>query len=163
MSSGNDVLVSDQVRETMLGMDWLRRQRCRISFGTGALFVGRRRFPFVKRNGGAWCHRVSVAEVATLSSRLQCDVLSTMPGQTDGTTSSVLMAEVRKVQPGVHLARMVIDDNVDHARMRALNLGTETSTTDQAVSDLHPLEMELFRTEQDERIAPEEQRPAGEL
>jgi len=156
-------LVSDQVRETMLGMDWLRQNRCRISFGTGALFVGRRRFPFVKRNGGAWCRRVSVAEVATLSSRIQCDVLNTMPGRTDGTTSSAWMAEVCKVQPGVHLARMVIDDNADHSRMRAMNLGTETATTDQVVGDLHPLEMELCRTEEQERIAQDDRSPAGEL
>src|SRR6218665_2213171 len=56
MRGGCDVetmfLVSEQAQETMLGMDWLRQHRCRISFGTGALFVGRRRFPFVKRNGG---------------------------------------------------------------------------------------------------------------
>jgi len=62
-------LVSDQVHEAMFGMDWLRKHRCRISFGTGALFVGRRRFPFVKNDGTAWCRRITVAEEVALPPR----------------------------------------------------------------------------------------------
>jgi len=37
-------LVSDQICEPMLGMAWLREHRCSISFGNGALFVGRSAF-----------------------------------------------------------------------------------------------------------------------
>src|SRR6218665_3310137 len=59
-------LVSDQIADTMFGMDWLRKHHCRISFGTGAMFVGRRRFQFVKGDGGLWCRRITVAKETTL-------------------------------------------------------------------------------------------------
>src|SRR6218665_169993 len=55
-------LVSDQIADTMFGMDWLRQHRSRISFGNGAMFVGRRRFQFVKGNGGLWCRRIPIAK-----------------------------------------------------------------------------------------------------
>lgn len=44
-------VVSDQIFEPLLGMIWLRMHRCRLVFGTGALFVGRNRIPLVKNNG----------------------------------------------------------------------------------------------------------------
>lgn len=60
-------LVSDQVFEPMLGMDWFREQRCRIELGTGAIFFGRRRIRLVNVNGSAWCRRVAaVEEVVTM-------------------------------------------------------------------------------------------------
>ena len=58
MTRGFDVetkfLVFDQITYTMFGMDWLRQNRCRISFGTGALYIGKTRFQFVKGDGGLW-------------------------------------------------------------------------------------------------------------
>src|SRR6218665_1944678 len=57
----NKFLISDQICEVMLGMDWLRGHRCHIGFGTGALFIGRKRIPLVTGNGGVWCRRVVVA------------------------------------------------------------------------------------------------------
>lgn len=69
-------LVSDQVFEPMLGMDWLREHKCRIGFGTGALFIGRRRIPLVRGNGSTWCRRVIVAEEVVVLPRSQCDVPS---------------------------------------------------------------------------------------
>lgn len=54
-------LVSDQAFEPLIGMSWLRMHRCRLGFGTGALFVGRK-MPLVKGNGPSCCRRVIVVE-----------------------------------------------------------------------------------------------------
>src|SRR6218665_2620632 len=67
-------LVSDQVFEPMLGMDWLRQHRVRIGFGTGVLFIGRRRIPLVQGNGSSWCRRVIVAEEVMELLRSPCGV-----------------------------------------------------------------------------------------
>lgn len=65
-------LVSDQVHEAMFGMDWLLQQRCRIRFGSGALLVGRLRYPFIKKDDALWSRRISVVEGITLPPRSQC-------------------------------------------------------------------------------------------
>jgi len=42
----------------MLGLDWLMKHRVRIGFGTGALFIGRRRIPLVQCDGSSWFRRM---------------------------------------------------------------------------------------------------------
>jgi len=58
----NKFLILDQICEIMLGMVWLRGHRCRMGFGIGALFIGRKRIPLVAGNGEVWCRKVVVAE-----------------------------------------------------------------------------------------------------
>ena len=67
-------LVSDQIVETMLGMDWLREHRCRLGFGAGALFVGKRRISLLRGNGSNWCRRVIVAEEVVVLPKCQREV-----------------------------------------------------------------------------------------
>ena len=74
-------LVSDQIAEPMLGMDWLREHRCRLSFGTGALYIDRKRISLVRGNGSMWCRRVIVAEEVLVSPKSQRDIpVKTMYG-----------------------------------------------------------------------------------
>lgn len=56
------LLISDQIKEPVLGMDWLRDNRCRIMSGTGTLFLGRKSVSLVRGNGNTWCLRIIVAE-----------------------------------------------------------------------------------------------------
>ena len=118
-----DFLVSDQMTDAMFGMDWLRRHRCRISFGTGALFVGKRRYPFVKGDGAMWCRRMTVAEEVTLPPRAQCHVPCQMQYRDLRSTADAWMTENREVRPGVHVARMVLGDRDQTASPRVINLG----------------------------------------
>src|SRR5688572_2847956 len=98
-------LVSDQISEPMLGMDWLREHRCRIGFGMGSLFVRRRRISLVRGNGSIWCRRVIVAEEVLVSNKSQRDVpVKTMYGNLT-TVAPAWMTEAKEIQPGVHLAR----------------------------------------------------------
>src|SRR5678816_4184140 len=137
-------LVSDQITEPMLGMDWLREHRCRLGFGMGSLFVRRRRISLVRGNGSTWCRRVIVAEEVLVFPKSQRDIpIKTM--YADLTTEApAWMTEAREIQPGVHLARVVVGDHVD-ARVRVVNLSEDPVRLprDRPLGELHPVQVEL--------------------
>src|SRR5688572_16895496 len=117
-------LVSDQITEPMLGMDWLREHRCRLGFGMGSIFVKRRRITLVKGNGSIWGRRVIVAEEVLVSPKSQRDIpVKTMYGDLT-TVAPAWMTEAKEIQPGVHLARVVVGDYAD-ARVRVVNLSED--------------------------------------
>src|SRR5688572_29418097 len=149
-------LVSDQIAEPMLGMDWLREHRCRLSFGTGALYIDRKRISLVRANGSMWCRRVIVAEEVIVSPRCQSDVpVRTLYGDLT-TIAPAWMTEAQEIQPGVHLARVVIDDHAD-SRVRIVNLSENEVrlTKDQMLGGLHPVEVEVNR-QNDESTGPKD-------
>jgi len=137
----NKFLISDQICEVMLGMDWLRGHRCHIGFGTGALFIGRKRIPLVTGNGGVWCRRVVVAEEVDIPPRSQCDVLARTLYGNLAVTSPAWMTEAAEVMPGVHVGRVLLGDKGDVAPIRIINLG-ETAVRlakGQSMGELHPV------------------------
>src|SRR5688572_22186792 len=137
-------LVSDQITEPMLGMDWLREHRCRLGFGMGSLFVRRRRISLVKGNGSIWCRRVIVAEEVLVAPKSQRDIpIKTMYGDLT-TVAPAWMTEAREIQPGVHLARVVVGDHVD-ARVRVVNLSEDPVRLpkDRPLGELHPVQVEI--------------------
>src|ERR1043165_6707022 len=157
-------LVSDQITEPMLGMDWLREHRCRLGFGMGSLFVGRKRIPLVRGNGSIWCRRVIVAEEVLVSPKSQRDIpIKTMYG--DPTTiAPAWMTEAREIQPGVHLARVVIGDHAD-ARVRVVNLSEDPVrlSKDRPLGELHPVEIELCETKRAHGDAVDQASPSEKL
>jgi transposase InsO family protein len=138
-------LVSDQIGEPMLGMDWLRHHRCRLGFGQGALFVGRRRIPLVKGNGSLWCRRVMVAEETTVLPRSQCDIPCKTQYRDLTTSAQAWMTESKEIQPGLHVARVVLDDDADNACIRVVNLNEQPAllSADLMLGDLHPVMVEV--------------------
>ena len=90
-------LVSDQISEPMLGMDWLRKHRCRLGYGMGSLYVGRRRISLVRGNGSIWCRRVIFAEEVLVSPKSQRDIsVKTMYGDLK-TVAPAWMTEAREI------------------------------------------------------------------
>ena len=124
-------LVSDQVADPILGMDWLREHRCQLGFWSGALFIGRRMIPLVKGNGATWCRRVIVAEEVVVLPKCPQDISAkTLLGDLT-TRSSAWMTEARAIQAGVHLARMLVPEGLVDARVRVINLNKEAVTLEQ--------------------------------
>jgi len=138
-------LVSDQIVEPMLGMDWLRQHKCRLGFGTGALFVGRRRIPLVKGNGSTWCRRVIVAEEVLIPPKCQQDISAKTLYENLSATASAWMTEVKEIVPGLHVARVLVDEKDPHTMVRVVNLTDEPIRLgkDQLLGGLHPVQVEL--------------------
>jgi len=137
-------LASDQVAEPILGMDWLREHRCRLGFGQGKLYVGRKCISLVRGNGSMWCRRVIVAEEVIVFPKCQGDVpVRTLYGDLS-TIAPAWMTEAKEIQPGVHLARVVVGDKADTTRVRVVNLNEAPIklTKDQLLGGLHPVEVD---------------------
>jgi len=64
------------------------------------------------------------------------------------------MTEAQEIQPGVHLARVVVDDHAD-SRVRIVNLSENLVrlTKDQMLGGLHPVEVETNK-QNDENVGP---------
>src|SRR5688572_30227604 len=157
-------LVSDQISEPMLGMDWLREHRCRLGFGMGFLFVKRRRISLVRGNGSIWCRHVIVAEEVLVSPKSQRDIpVNTMFGDLT-TIAPAWMTEAKEIQPGVHLARVVVGDYAD-ARVRVVNLSEDPVrlSKDRPLGELHPVEVELCETNRDGEDAVGQASPIDKL
>src|SRR6218665_1699199 len=137
-------LVSDQVVDPMLGMDWLREHGWRLGFGGGALFVGRRRLQLVRGNGSVWCRRVIVAQEVVVAPKCQLDVpVKTVYGNLSS-IAPAWMTEAKELEPGVHLARVVVDDSAETTQVRIVNLtdGPVRLGKDRLLGGLHPVEIE---------------------
>jgi len=158
-------LVSDQITDTMFGMDWLRQHRCRISFGTGALFIGKRRFQFVKGDGGIWCRRITVADGVTLPPRSQCEVSCNLQCRDTGTVAEAWMTEACEVRPGVHLARMILSGKEKQARIQVVNLGDEPAVlaANDVISTLHPVEIVTLRERREDDAVTGDASPVDQL
>ena len=151
-------LVSDQIADPMLGMDWLREHRCRLGFGTGSLFIGRKRISLVRGNGAGWCRRVIVAEDVVVSPKCQFDVpVKTLFGDLSS-VAPAWMTDAKEIRPGVHLARVVVGDDAGTTQVRVVNLTEEPVrlVKDQLLGGLHPVEVECRETRE------EGQEPVGE-
>ena len=137
-------LVSDQITEPMMGMDWLRQHRCRLGFGSGSLYVGRRRLALIRGNGSMWCRRVIVAEEVEVSPKSQYDIpVRTLYGDLS-TVAPAWMTEAKEIQPGVHLARVVVGDKADTTQVRVVNLneGPVRFAKDLPLGGLHPVQVD---------------------
>lgn len=121
-------LVSDQIFEPMLGMDWLRQHRCRLGFGSGALFIGRRRISLVRCDGSSWCRRVVVAEDVVVASRSQSDIPCITQYRNLSTTAGAWMTEAGEILPGVHVARVIVGVDANNTFVRVINLNNKPAT-----------------------------------
>src|SRR6218665_1294125 len=79
-----------------------------------------------------------------------------MQRQPYGAASAAWMAEAREIQPGVHLARVVLSDEEPSARIRVLNLGEDVAVlaADHVIGDLHPVEVEVFEPSESSEEVP---------
>src|SRR5678815_1250536 len=110
----------------------------------GSLFVRRRRISLVRGNGSIWCRRVIVPEEVLVSPKSQRDIpVKTMYGNLT-TVAPAWMTEAKEIQPGVHLARVVVGDKADTTQVRIVNLneGPVRFAKDLPLGGLHPVQVD---------------------
>lgn len=116
-------VVSSQIFEVMLGMDFLMENKCNLSFGTGSLFIGRKRLVLMRKDGVKWCRRIHVSETVVIPPKSQVDVSARM--STEGGNDleqRFWMTQNCEVRPGVQMARVVISTENAETMVRILNL-----------------------------------------
>ena len=84
-----------------------------------------------------------VAEEVVVSARSQCDVPSkTLYGSLTA-TAPAWMTETSEVKPGIHMARVVIRNDVNVTKVRVVNVGDQPATLskDSVLGGLHPVQV----------------------
>lgn len=120
-------VVCEQIIEPMLGLDFLIDNGCELSLSQGRMVMGRATIPLIKRDGTHWCRRVDTCGEITIPPRTQMDVPSrVVRGAKEIRGTSEWMLEHQEIQPGVHLARSLVDGNAEKVMVRVVNVSNET-------------------------------------
>lgn len=75
----------------------------------------------MREYGAAWCRRVVAAEDVTALPRSQSDVPSKMVYGNLSVTAPAWRAEAAEIMPGVHVARVMIEDDEVSPQVRIIN------------------------------------------
>ena len=87
-----EFIVSDQIDEILIGIDWMRQNRCQLSFDSLTITIQGQRFPLLQKTTIHQCHRLVLQEAVEL------------PGKSEMLVSGkVVYSNLRRNNPEVWL------------------------------------------------------------
>ena len=104
-------LVSDQVDEVLLGIDWMRAQRCLLSFDDLTLTLHGQCFPLLKRMAVNRCHRLILQEEVRLPGN--CEIITKgkiLYANLRQSNPETWLTETGECVPGVRTARGLVEN-----------------------------------------------------
>ena len=142
-----EVVVTEHVREPMLGGDWIRKHGCVIDLQRGIATIQGKELKLEAREGVQMCRRVVVVrreEIPAWSERVIEGRIEL--GRITGDVGEVWCTEAREVAPGVCVARALLPDRLDEVPVVVMNV-SDASVTLEAGSELSELESATTRRE----------------
>jgi len=120
-------VVSDNITEPMLGVEWLRCSQMTWDFAQDILIIGDKIHHLIPGEGGGFCRRVVSTEKVTIPPRSQAIVpgrieMSRMQG---GSDRDVWTTEVSELRNGENVARAILPERLDDLPIIVLNCSTE--------------------------------------
>jgi len=120
-------VVSDNITEPMLGVEWLRCNQMTWDFAKDILIINGKVFRLVPGEGTGSCRRVVATERVTIPPRSQAIVLgrveiSCMYGNPD---DGIWTTEVSELENGVNVARAILPERLDNLPILVLNVSNE--------------------------------------
>ena len=139
-------LVSPNIKEIMLGIDFLQEHNAMWNFATGEIVLSGYRHKLCSCNHRPWCRRVILQEDVTIPAGSEVDLItlaqySDFKGTADVGTSWV--TGTRELCPGVRVSRTIVPDRSENIPVRVVNLNKcpVTVRAGALVSDLEPAEV----------------------
>ena len=103
-------IVSDQTDELLIGVDWLRDNRCLLSFENFTLTLHGHSVQLLKKNESSGCNRITLEETVELPAESEVMVRGKMVySNLQKRPPEVAVAETKECRPGVKTARCLID------------------------------------------------------
>jgi len=120
-------VLSDNITEPMLRVEWLRCNQMTWDFAQDILIIGDKIHHLIPGEGGGFCRRVVATEKVTIPPRSQAIVpgrveMSRMQGDSDG---GVWTTEVSELKNRVNVARAILLEKLDDLPILVLNSSTE--------------------------------------
>lgn len=122
-------MVSEQVDEPMLGMDFFDSTGCELILAEGKISFGCEKIPIVRRAGANWRRSINASVEIVIPPRTQVNVPTRVnSGSQSIRKGSDWMIEHRELRPGVHLARALVNSSATELMVRVVNVSDETVT-----------------------------------
>ena len=119
-------IVSDQIDELLIGIDWLKDNRCVLSFSDFTIHLQGCRFPLLKRVGSNACNRVILEEAVVLPAKSETVVHGRLVyANFRKRLPEVAVTETKECCPGVKTARCLIQTGTGtNLPVRVLNVNS---------------------------------------
>jgi len=136
-------LVSREINEAILGMQFLRQHPCYWDFTTSTLILDGRRMLLTPQSPKSKLRRVMVAENTVLPPRSQTEVELLAPLHSLSAESLECLIESRQVRAGVALARTLVPANQPRVRSCFINTNDEpvVLSVDQCIGEMEVAEL----------------------
>jgi hypothetical protein len=120
---GVDALVSNHVREPILGVDWLKRHKCIWDYGKDQINIRGIDFELISKEAPSACRRI----VAVRREEIPPWCQSTVQGRVEiGSMYEPIhnqwCTEPTELQPGLCVARTLVPDRLDGVPVRVINV-----------------------------------------
>jgi len=114
-------LLSPDVEEVMLGIDWLRKNKCIWDFCNQRLYVDGLQVPLLNQEGHTRCRRVLIQEDTTIPPRGELDIPARSTLLSIRNVGSEGMVESRRLRSGVYVGRTLLPPSHKGLQVRMAN------------------------------------------
>ena len=129
-------LVSDQIEEILVGIDWMREHRCQLAFDSLTICLYGYCFPLLKKVSLYQCHRLILQQKVKLLGHSETIVDGKMVyANLRHPVPMTLMTETKECVPGVRTARAVINQQSGlNVPVRIVNTNDDAVTLEKGMS-----------------------------
>jgi len=115
------VLISEDVEEIMLGIDWLKEHNCVWNFRTNCLTIDGRYTNTLTRKGHFRCRRVLAQEYSEIPPRSEKEVVARVTLLSGKESPKDVMIDAKRLRPGLYLARTLLSSDQNNVKVRIAN------------------------------------------
>src|SRR5258708_856530 len=121
-----NLLVSDEIEELMLGIDWLKQVRAKWDVDDSTLSIQGVSIPLRLRRSRASCRRVYASGTVSIPTNTEQNVPVKMAYNDLHATDDDWVMNPAELSDGVYVARVLMSNDNDNAAIRLVNLSQET-------------------------------------
>jgi hypothetical protein len=118
------MLISNDIDEAMLGIDFIVQHRCATDFVRGILQVRGNRIDLHRRGKILDCRRVILNQTVTIPPRTEMDTLIHVPLKNCTDRQNTWLVETKQICPGLLVASIILPNNTDTVT-RLCNISSE--------------------------------------
>ena len=128
-------VVSDQIDEAILGVDWLQSNDCSIQFSRNILKLGGTIIPLLKKCTKNRCNRILLQEEVVIPGESEMNVMGKVVYSNFSSTSQCVWAtQPRECEPGIHVASSLIPNRSDNIPIRIMNINKDEKKLEKGIS-----------------------------
>ena len=123
------VLITEDVKEIKLGIDWLKQHNCVWNFSANRLTVDERDTATLTRKRHFRCRRVLAKGYSEIPSRSEKKVVARVTLLYGRESPKNVMIDAKQLRPGLHLARTLLSSACNEVKVRVANTTNKPQST----------------------------------